>query len=70
MGVLEYVVMHPGKTLRILGPPSVLTTASRTPSKFCARGRSQSKHIFDLDQVSYVISGNCEPLPECHAKVC
>ena len=50
-----------------MGSPANLTITVRTASKFCARSRSQSNHIFNLVLVSEVISGNCEPWPECHS---
>ena len=50
-----------------IGSSVNLTTTARTPSKFCARSRSQSQQIFNLDKVSWGVSGNCEPWPECHS---
>ena len=49
-----------------MGSPANLTITARTASKFCARSRSQSQNIFDLDSISWVISGSWEPWPECH----
>ena len=46
--------------------PANLTITARTASKFCARSRSQSKNIFDLNPISWVITGIGEPWPECH----
>ena len=43
-----------------------LNITVRTASTFCARSRSPSKRIFDLDQISYVISRQWEPWPGCY----
>ena len=48
-----------------MGSPGKMTITMRRPSKFCARNRSQSLHIFDLELISSVILGTIEPWPEC-----
>ena len=35
-----------------MASPANLTTTARTASKFCARGQSQSRNIFDLGLIS------------------
>ncbi len=62
-GVLEYVSAPPGKFCKY-GSPSKMTSTARSTSKFCARNRSQSPNIFDLDLISRVILGQIEPWPE------
>ena len=49
-----------------MGSPANLAITVRTASKFCARSRSQRENIFNLEPISWVISGIWEPWPECY----
>ena len=64
VGVLECVSAPPDKIF-LCGPCAQMTMTVRSASKFCARNRSQSPNIFDLDLISRVIPGQIEPWPEC-----
>ena len=49
-----------------VGSPANLAITVRTASKCCPRSRSQSKNTFDLNPISWVVTGVLEPWPECH----
>ena len=49
----------------LYGSPGQTTITMSRVSKFCARGRSQSINIFDLESHYMEKHGNIEPWPEC-----
>ena len=68
--VLEKMNMLPVKIcvseqLSLYGSPGQATITMSHASKFCAKGRSQSIHIFHLESNYLEKTGNIEPWPEC-----
>ena len=53
------------KQLFKYGSPGQTTMTMSRVSKFCARGRSQSPNIFDLESIYRGKLGIIEPWPEC-----